>query len=281
MLLSEIQDQSVRKEYVEVKDVGRGNGVGTRGVGTESYWQPMTDKNKEISVVLFDWDLTLARVLGEVSSSERLAALFQREGLPYTLDEIQTAVRHYQADVEQGKLRELNTPPQTRQDVIQFYRHLLNRLGHDETGWELANQLYSAYSYLPTVLYEDCLPTLRALKEKGLTLGIISNHATSAREIMEESVGDYIPPEHIIISQEVGVHKPAKTIFRRAVARLRMSPANCMFVGDNLLVDAVGAVEQGGFALALWLDREQTGAGIPLPEGVARITSLTQVLEFV
>jgi HAD superfamily hydrolase (TIGR01549 family) len=279
MLLSQVT--TVDEPYRDVVSEREGVHSISERRWREPYWQPMTDKNIEINVVLFDWDLTLARVLGEVSSNERLAALFQQEGLPYTPDEIQTAVGHYQADVEEGRLRELNTPPQTRQDVIHFYRHLLTRLGHSESSWKLANQLYSAYSYLPTMLYEDCLPTLRALREKGLTLGIISNHATSARKVMQTYVGEYIPPEHIIISQEVGVHKPAKTIFRRAAARLRMPPTNCMFVGDNLLVDAVGAVDQGGFARGLWLDRQDAGASLPLPSGVSRIISLTEVLEFV
>ena len=42
-------------------------------------------KGSQFTAVLFDWDLTLARVLGDASEDERLAALFRSQGLKYTL----------------------------------------------------------------------------------------------------------------------------------------------------------------------------------------------------
>ena len=223
-----------------------------------------------ITAVLFDWDLTLARVLGDVPQSERLKALFASQGLVFSLEQIQKAMK------TQGN----GTKPQTRQDIINFYFRMLAYLGHTCRDWEFGDRLYNAYGDLLTFLYDDTLPALKALQQRGVTLGIISNHAYSARKMIEENVAQFIRPDHIIISQEVGVHKPAKTIFRRAITRIRVPAPNCLFIGDNLEVDAIGAVEQGGFGRALWLDRENQGADRILPDRAARITSLDQLNPF-
>jgi FMN phosphatase YigB (HAD superfamily) len=236
--------------------------------------------DNKITAVLFDWDFTLARVSGNTSTSELLEALFQQEGVAYASGEVEAALQSYEEDARQGKVREVNTP-QTRRDIINFYSQILKRMGHADQIRTLANRLYSAYAYLPITLYEDSLATLRALKQKGRLLGIISNHSISARALMEERLTDFIPPHHILISQEVGIHKPAKSIFRRAAARLHTPPVNCMFVGDNLVVDAIGAVQQGEYSMGLWLDRQGRGVDQVLPDRVRRITSLYEVLGFV
>lgn len=235
-------------------------------------------EHPEITAVFFDWDFTLAFTVGDVSTSERLATLFRSEGVDFTSDEMQMALERHQEEMKQAKANK----PQTRRDIINFYKRLLLHLGHADRGWELGNRLYDAYGTLPTVLYEDTIPTLQLLQQRGLSLGIISNHSTSARETMEQLVSNFIPSQHIIISEEIGVHKPAKTTFRRASRRIGAPPAKCMLVGDNLTVDAIGAVEQGNFGLGLWLDRQGDDANCrSLPGRVARITSLYQVLDFV
>jgi putative hydrolase of the HAD superfamily len=233
-----------------------------------------------MAAVLFDWDLTLARVLGDVSEGERLAALFRSQGVKCTPGEIEAVIVKNQNGVK-WEVPAQPRKPQRRRDIINFYFRILSQLGYANRDWAFGNRLYSAHSYLPTFLYERTLPMLRSLQQKRLVLGIISNHSRSARTMIEKNVGEFIPPKHIIISQEVGVHKPAKTIFRHAIRRIGVPAAHCMFVGDNLVVDAIGAVEQGGFGRGLWIDRVGAGADLDLPDRVARISSLDQVLNFI
>jgi FMN phosphatase YigB (HAD superfamily) len=233
----------------------------------------------KVTAVLFDWDLTLARALGEVSESERLAALFRSQGLTFTAEEVQIAMNAFLNRIRPELLAQ-NGGLQTRRDIINSYYQILGHLGYKKRGWGFGNRLYDAHGNLPTFLYDDVKPLLESLKRKGLTLGIISNHSHSARKMIERNLAGFISPEQITISQEVGTHKPAKTIFRHALARLKEPPAQCLFVGNNLVVDAIGAVENGGFGRGLWLDREEVGAGLALPRGVFRITSLSQVPAF-
>ena len=235
----------------------------------------------EYKCVLFDWDLTLTRVVGDVSPEERLAMLFQKEGLPYTLPEVEEAIRAYNKNVQTGQLKRIGKK-QTQREIAQYYKDVLVQLDHMELDWALMNRLYDAYSFLPHRLYEDTLPLLKWLKKQDMALGIISNHSQHIRPMIEETLGDFVRPEHIIISQEEGVHKPAKTIFKTACSRMRFTPEECVFVGNDLYVDAIGSVGAGGYGLGLWLDRgsEPNGVGA-LPERVYRINSLMMVLDYI
>ena len=95
--------------------------------------------------------------------------------------------------------------------------------------------------------------------------------------MIERFVGDLVSGHHIILSEEVGVHKPAKTIYLRAASRIGFPPEQCLLVGDNLEVDAIGAVQQGGFGYGVWLARNGCSNGRMLPPDVSCITSLNQL----
>ncbi len=233
---------------------------------------------RPVEAVLFDWDYTLAYTRTRTNSmGERLAHMFALAGLPYSQDEIERALERYNRDVAAGKLPFVDNP-QTRREIAQVYSHLFDYLGEEDKSWSTMERLYGTYANLPTYLYEDSRPTLSLLKQQGYKLGIISNHSASARPVMERLIGDLVPSRHIVISEEIGVHKPAKTIYKHAAARLRTQPSHCMLlVGDNLEVDAIGAITAGGFCGGIWLDRESNGSNRPLPEGVIQISSLSQL----
>ncbi len=243
---------------------------------------------ENIAAVWFDWDRTLVRVVGDVSGHERLAALFQREGMRFTPVQVAAAIDQYRSDVAQQKLPFLGDPPQEQHDIMAYYNHLLRNLGVQKVDEALLERLYNGYALLPTMLYGDALPTLAALRERNLALGIISNHSLTARPVMEKMVGNYISPEHIVISQELGSTKPSPRIFRKAVECISISPERSICVGDNLEVDAIGAVRYGGFARGFWLDRPSAGTAStnqgqgpePLPDSVTRITNLWQLLDW-
>jgi putative hydrolase of the HAD superfamily len=232
-----------------------------------------------IKVIFFDWDRTLAYIeTSQNSLGVRLAMMFQIAGLSYTQEEIETALQQYVADGEQDAIKRFGEA-QTRREIASLYAHLLNRLGHRDTSWELLVTIYRAYAQLPWVLFEDSLTVLQTVRDKGYILGIISNTSISALPSITQMVGDLVPARHIVISEEIGVHKPAKTIYLRAAARVRTPPANCLLVGDNLLIDAVGAVQNGRFGHAIWLDRDHKNDGRLLPPNISTITSLTQLID--
>ncbi|MDX1413197.1 MAG: HAD family hydrolase [Candidatus Promineifilaceae bacterium] len=233
--------------------------------------------NKQpLTAIFFDWDRTLAYHGSPKNTlGERLTLMFHSAGLAIPQEEIEAALACYNLDVERGKVKHIDNP-QTRREIVGLYSYILDYLGH-EKSWELLVRLYGTYAMLPTFLYENSRKILHEVCERGLIPGIISNHSRSARPVMERMVGDLVPSKNIILSEELGVHKPAKTIYLRAAARIRTPPEQCLLVGDNLQVDAIGAVQEGGFGRGIWLNRNGCCKDPQLPADVACINSLNEL----
>ncbi|MEJ2746322.1 MAG: HAD family hydrolase [Anaerolineae bacterium] len=239
-------------------------------------------KQGKVTAVLFDWDLTLAHAEGIDTYGERLQTLFQQAGLNFTVADIEKAVYDYQMDTGLLGQKSPESILQTRKNIADYYREILVRLGYVNKNWTFYDRLYDAFAKVPVKLYEDSLSILQALQERGLVLGIITNHSSLIRPVIAEHIGQYIDDSHVTISQDLQIYKPDPKIFRYATRQLGISPKHSLFVGDNLDVDAVGAVQQGGFSQGLWIDRENQPIGNKkLPERVHRITSLSQIENFI
>jgi putative hydrolase of the HAD superfamily len=101
-------------------------------------------------------------------------------------------------------------------------------------------------------VYEDVGPALERCREKGLKLGVISNWDERLRPLLEQmGLAPYF--DTILVSREVGHHKPAREIFERAAGNLQVTAGEIMHVGDSLEEDFQGA-RQAGFHAVL-LDR--------------------------
>jgi putative hydrolase of the HAD superfamily len=93
-------------------------------------------------------------------------------------------------------------------------------------------------------LFPDVTPVLWELKNRGLTLAIVSNWDTRLRKIVE-GLGLFDVIEHIVISAEVGVRKPKKAIFEFALNLCKLNAVEAMHVGDLYVEDVKGAIEAG------------------------------------
>jgi FMN phosphatase YigB (HAD superfamily) len=233
----------------------------------------------EIKAVLFDWDMTLGAALGDVLAEERTSMLLRQVGLNYDDAAIAAARSKRQTRIEQGRWPG-PLAPQTKEDLIVYYQQLLDLLGHPEPSPQLGQQIYDAYAHLPFVFYPDTLPAFRLLAGQNVQLGIITNHSPDIRPVIETRLGEFVKPEHIVISGELDLYKPDRRIFLAGAAHLEASVEQCMYVGDNLEVDAIGAVT-GGYACGLWCDRSNQPAPKNLPRAIHRITELGQVLDWV
>ncbi|GEQ38492.1 MAG: HAD family hydrolase [Tetragenococcus koreensis] len=90
---------------------------------------------------------------------------------------------------------------------------------------------------------------LNLLIAKGNTLGIITNGTLKrqSKKIKMLNLEKWIPWNNILISEEVGVSKPEKLIFKKFEERLSISPMkqNIIYIGDNYLNDISGAKSAG------------------------------------
>jgi putative hydrolase of the HAD superfamily len=125
------------------------------------------------------------------------------------------------------------------------------------------------------MLFDDAIPTLESLRERGLTTGIISNVVGG----LDQALADLGLDRHIgiiVTSDQVGATKPDPRIFEEALRRARVAPNEALFVGDQVESDVSGA--WGAGMTPLLLDRD--GVYSELTD-VPLVASLLEVVEYV
>ena len=91
--------------------------------------------------------------------------------------------------------------------------------------------------------YSDTEPTLRALRERGIKVGVVSNVPRDLAPIFAaKGLQDLV--DAFTHSYEVGAEKPDPRIFRAACAKLGVRPSETLMVGDHAVADG-GAVAAG------------------------------------
>jgi putative hydrolase of the HAD superfamily len=109
-----------------------------------------------------------------------------------------------------------------------------------------------------TRLMPDCLAALTAIGQMGshgLRLGIVSNGRTVIQHAKIQQAGIANHFEHVVISEAIGIKKPAREIFDHALGLFGLAANQALFVGDHWENDIVGAQNVG--MLAIWLSPEQ------------------------
>ncbi len=101
-------------------------------------------------------------------------------------------------------------------------------------------------------LREGVPETLRALRERGLHLGIVSNIDEDQLEHLGELAGLQEYFDSILSSEEAGSCKPDPGIFAEALRRAGCAPAEALFVGDTVRQDVAGANRAGMRSVLLW-----------------------------
>ena len=124
-----------------------------------------------------------------------------------------------------------------------LYRRLLAELG--VTDEALVEKLYSTFSHMSSYkLFDDALPAMAELSERGYRLGLISNFERWLEEMLVElEVGDHF--EVSVISGIEGVEKPDPTLYRVALERAGVEPGRAVHVGDSPALDVAPAAAVG------------------------------------
>ncbi|MBT8228014.1 MAG: HAD-IA family hydrolase [Dactylosporangium sp.] len=91
-------------------------------------------------------------------------------------------------------------------------------------------------------LYPDVRPTLAALREAGLWVGIAGNQTERAATLLREL---NLPVDAVATSGQWGVAKPDPRFFSRMVTWVGLAPAQIAYVGDHRDHDIVAARAAG------------------------------------
>ena len=136
------------------------------------------------------------------------------------------------------------------------------------------DELYERFAQADTWrVFDDVEPTLRALRERGIRLAVLSNWDDRLRPLLEElELGQWFEKVHI--SLEMGWAKPDERIFEAAAKGLGLAGDEILHVGDSLKEDVKGASNAG------WQSRHlmRTAGNNPDSSGPT-ITSLIELIE--
>jgi HAD superfamily hydrolase (TIGR01509 family) len=152
----------------------------------------------------------------------------------------------------------------------EFHRRLFSGMGLEEEAERLSRELVNNWlnpRFWP--LAPGAEETLKALKERGYPLAVVSNWDASLPEILE-AVGLRRYFDHLSVSALSGVAKPDPRLFQEALKALRVAPEEAVHVGDAE-ADLLGA--QGAGMRVLLFD--PTGGN---PEALHRLPAVLDYL---
>lgn len=110
----------------------------------------------------------------------------------------------------------------------------------------------------PWRVFEDVLPTLSSLRQRGLKLGVISNWDDRLRPLLNSlQLADQF--DCVVVSCEVGDSKPAFVMFHAAVEQLGVPADSILHVGDSFEMDVQGARTAGLKAMQISRDMSRPG----------------------
>jgi len=127
--------------------------------------------------------------------------------------------------------------------------------------------------------WDDSVPTLRELRDRGIRTAIVSNCDHSTRPAIEE-LGLVGEVDATILSFEVGAAKPDPEIYGAALRALDVPAADAVFVDDQAGY-VEGAIEVGMRGLLVLRDDATPAEGVSDPGGLDVIPDLRSVLRLV
>ena len=223
-----------------------------------------------IRAVLFDVDFTLARP-GPELSPEGYVGAGDRYGL--ALD----PARYEEA--RDAAFVDLQHHPELDHDEeiwIAFTERIVCGMGGaPPASHDCAVEITSRWARHENFeLYDDTLPVLREVRERGLKIGLVSNSARDVREFARHHALDI---DAGISSFHHGKTKPHASIFRAVLELLEVEPHEAVMVGDSLSDDVEGARAIGMQAVLV----DRLGLEPPFEPRIRTLSDLSRYLESV
>lgn len=137
----------------------------------------------------------------------------------------------------------------------------------DVTARELTEAHYQAFARFATP-DPDMAEVLDTLAPR-YRLGLVTNGTSEGQNAKIDSLNLRGRFGAVVVSGDLGIHKPDPRIFRLCLEALGVAPGRAVFVGDNYENDVLGA--QGAGLRAIWYPAAPQKADVPV---VARLRDI-------
>lgn len=135
-----------------------------------------------------------------------------------------------------------------------FYAEGFRRLGVTRDMSPVVNEIRECFQRAEfEKLYDDVMPTLRALHARRIRMGILSNFSANLEEVLRQ-VGIHQYFEFFVVSAIAGVEKPDRKIFDLTVQAANCPREEIVYIGDSVFHDIEGARNAG--LAAILVDRQ-------------------------
>jgi HAD superfamily hydrolase (TIGR01549 family) len=231
-----------------------------------------------IKAIFFDWFNTLAHYYPprEELESQALKELGFDVSPKAISPGLYLADKNFYEENARLPIRQRSKEEQTKV-YTGFQRIILKEAGitpTDDLVFKLMSRMFQLNASMKFVLFDDVSVTLKALKEKKLILGLLTNLQSEVDSMCRElGIADYL--DFTVTSGEVGADKPQPPIFLKALEKARAKSSETIHVGDQYQNDVLGA--RGVGISPILLDRADYYAEIT---DCPRIKSLTEVIKY-
>lgn len=128
------------------------------------------------------------------------------------------------------------------------------------------------------VIFPNSAPLLQELKNRGYIVGVITNGPSYLQHHKLETSGLQEYFDIVVVSGDVGIHKPDPELFRYTADRLGLRTDECVYVGDHPINDIKGATDAGMKAIRMnygWFKDQNLIVDIPT------INDIINVLDYI
>ncbi|HYN88286.1 MAG TPA: HAD-IA family hydrolase [Ardenticatenaceae bacterium] len=163
-------------------------------------------------------------------------------------------IRRYWLDLYERMLGELDVAPQYRPATAE--RIYAQFVGH--AHW---------------TLYPEVEGVLGELQRRGYILGAVSDWQSALVELVHHlNLSRFL--QFIVVSAVIGLGKPDPLLFRHAIARAGVAPAEALFIGDTYATDILGARAVGMHPVLIARNHEGFAADVPVIRSLDEIIAL-------
>lgn len=218
----------------------------------------------DVDNTLYDFDRAHARAYAALAEYAEAELGLSGEVFVRKLKETGAGLQKYMGDVAAVHNRTIRYQNMLEDNGFPLHPHVLRM---DGLYWD--------------TLIREAVPSpgaseaLRGLKGMGLRIGIGTDMTARMqfRKLTALGLMPYI--DFLVSSEEAGAEKPSARFFSRCVTKAGCAASECLFVGDSLKKDVLGAMDAGLKAVWYCPGEECPEVGVPRTENLERLPRMT------